>query len=114
MVDQIPEEVITWIFDSAVVFAVSEGTISQDLAVEYLNPKCEECVETIYQEKIVEVPVDKIVEKIVYKRIPVETIVEKIVEVPVEQIVYVNKTEYVDKIVYVPQTVEKEVIVYVD
>ena len=48
MVEQIPEEVITWIFDSAVVFAASEGTISQDEAVEFLNPKCEECVETIY------------------------------------------------------------------
>ena len=28
MVDEIPEEVITWIFDSAVVLASSEGTIS--------------------------------------------------------------------------------------
>ena len=114
MVEQIPEEVITWIFDSAVVFAASEGTISQDDAVEFLNPKCEECVEYVQEERIVEVPVEKIVEKIVYKQIPVETIVEKIVRVPVEQIVYVNKTEYVDKIIYMNRTVEKEVIVYVD
>lgn len=114
MVQEIPEEVVTWIFDSAVVLAASEGTISQDEAVEFLNPKCEECVDTIYEEKIVEVPVEKVVEKVVYQKVPVETIVERVVEVPVEKIVYVNKTEYVDKISYVPKIVEKEVLKYVE
>ena len=38
-------------------------------------------------EKIVEVPVEKIVEKVVVKEVPVEKVVEKIVEVPVEKIV---------------------------
>ena len=114
MVDEIPEEVITWIFDSAVVLASSEGTISQEEAVQILSPKCEECPEWVQEEKIVEVEVEKIVEKIVYEQVPVETIVERIVEVPVETIVYVNKTEYVDVIEYVPKIVEKEKIVYVD
>ena len=114
MVNEIPEEVITWIFDSAVVLASSEGTISQEEAVQILSPKCEECPEWVQEEKIVEVEVEKIVEKIVYEQVPVETIVERIVEVPVENIVYVNKTEFVDVIEYVPKIVEKEKIVYVD
>jgi hypothetical protein len=114
MVDEIPEEVITWIFDSAVVLAASEGTISQEEAVQILSPKCEECVEWVQEERVVEVEVEKIVEKVVYEQVPVETIVERIVEVPVETIVYVNKTQYVDKIEYVPKIVEKEKIVYVD
>ena len=66
-------------------------------------------------EKIVKVPVEKIVEKIVTKEVPVEKIVEKIVtkEVPVEKIVekIVTKEVPVEKIVEVPveKIVTKEV-----
>lgn len=58
-------------------------------------------------EKIVEVPVEKIVEKIVTKEVPVEKIVEKVVtkEVPVEKIV--TKEVPVEKIV--EKVVTKEV-----
>ena len=52
-------------------------------------------------ERIVEVPVEKIVEK----EVPVEKVVEKIVEVPVEKIV--EKEVPVEKIVYVDKIVEK-------
>lgn len=50
-------------------------------------------------EKIVEIPVEKEVERIVEKIVEVPTIIEKIVEVPVEKII--------EKIVEVPTTVEK-------
>ena len=52
-------------------------------------------------ERIVEVPVEKIVEK----EVPVEKVVERIVEVPVEKIV--EKEVPVEKIVYVDKIVEK-------
>ena len=63
-------------------------------------------------EKIVEVPVEKIVEKVV--EVPVEKIVEKEVvkEVPVEKIVEVPVEKIVEKVVEVPveKIVEKEVV----
>ena len=58
-------------------------------------------------ERIVEVPVEKVVEKEVRVEVPVEKIVEKIVEVPVEKIV----EKEVVKEVPVEKIVEKEKIV---
>uniref|UniRef100_A0A1A9W5C6 Uncharacterized protein n=1 Tax=Glossina brevipalpis TaxID=37001 RepID=A0A1A9W5C6_9MUSC len=69
-------------------------------------------------EKVVHVPVEKIVEKIVHvpKPYPVEKIVEKVVKVPVEKIVHVPKPYPVEKIVEkkVPYPVEKLVHVPVE
>jgi hypothetical protein len=66
LVDLMPDEVLSWFIDSAVVFAVQQGTISQDEGLEMLEP-CPECEpEIIYQEVIKEVPVEVIVERIIY------------------------------------------------
>uniref|UniRef100_A0A1B0BLQ9 Uncharacterized protein n=1 Tax=Glossina palpalis gambiensis TaxID=67801 RepID=A0A1B0BLQ9_9MUSC len=69
-------------------------------------------------EKVVHVPVEKIVEKIVHvpKPYPVEKIVEKVVKIPVEKIVHVPKPYPVEKIVEkkVPYPVEKLVHVPVE
>ena len=59
-VEELPEEMVEWIFDSAVVLAVQDGTIEQEQAMEFLNPKCPDCP-AILQEVIKEVPVEKIV-----------------------------------------------------
>jgi len=59
-----------------------------------------EVIKEVEVEKIVEVPVEKIVEKVV--EVPVEKIVEKTIEVPVEKIVekevYITNNEEVEKL----------------
>lgn len=102
-----PQEVLDWVVDSAVVFSVQQGTITQEEGHEILAPVCPKCEEKV---------VYKEVEKIVYvdREVPVEKIVYVDREVPVEKIVYVDRE--VEKIVYVdkPYEVEVEKIVYKD
>ena len=62
--------------------------------------------------EVIEVPVEKIVEKQVIKEVPVEKIVETIKEVPVEKIVETIKEVPVEKIVEVAPEREKREIVF--
>lgn len=64
-------------------------------------------------EKIIHVPIEKIVEKVVHvpKPYPVEKVVEKVIKVPVEKIIHIPRPYPVEKIVHVPveKIVEKKV-----
>eukprot|EP00667_Euglena_gracilis_P003568 EG_transcript_3575 len=74
-------------------------------------------------EKIVEVPIPRLVERIVFVpdiqiiEVPVERVVERVVEVPVHHVrevpveKVVEKVVFVDRIVHVPTEVTKEVVV---
>lgn len=91
--------------------------IFQELTV-WVKPQVERFVEVIkevpvesvvYQDRIVEVPV----EKVVYQEVPVEKIVyqDRIKEVPVDKIVEVPVDRFVDKIVEVVKEVPVEKVV---
>ena len=55
MVRDIPEQILTWMVDSAVVIAVNEGAISEEEAKEYMGCKCQN--ETNVREVVKEVQV---------------------------------------------------------
>jgi hypothetical protein len=74
---------------------------------EMIEPK------TIYVDRIVEVEVEKIVEKIIEieKRVEVPVHIEKIISVPSEpKIVYVDKIVEVEKLVQVPAEIIEKIV----
>ena len=72
-----PEEILSWFIDSALLAGVNEGSVT--LAQANRCPECPE-PEVVIVEIIEEVPVEREVERIVYVEKPFTTVVEKIVE----------------------------------
>ena len=99
------------------VASMADGSLPPETKAYRLHefPIDEDPPPTIVEKKVIkEVPVEKIVEKIVERRVevPVEKIVEKIVEVPVEKIV--EKIVEVEKRIEVPVEKIVEKIVEVE
>ena len=99
---------------SAKIYRLHEFSIDQDPPPVIKEVPVEKVVEKIVEKEVIkEVPVEKIVEKIVEKEVRVEVPVEKIVErevikeVPVEKIV----EKIVEKVVEVPPPARTEMVV---
>lgn len=106
----------TFLVGSLLVAIIIGGVVIYNMPVQEAQleyPEYEECSvcecepETITKEveKIVEVPV----EKIVYQEVEIIKEVEKIVEVEVEKIIYQDRVVYQDKIVYQDRIIYREI-----
>ena len=88
--------------DKFIVDMVIQGLNIEKYGTSPITPQVieKEVIKEIEVEKIVEVPVEKIVEKVI--EVPVEKIVEKTIEVPVEKIiekeVYITNNEEVENL----------------
>lgn len=88
--------------DKFIVDMVIQGLNIEKYGTSPITPQVieKEVIKEIEVEKIVEVPVEKIVEKVV--EVPVEKIIEKTIEVPVEKIVekevYITNNEEVENL----------------